>query len=368
MRARLSFFVTSVLLGLSVAFVIDRVLPNSGASRVPGPAAPASYASAVAAAGPTVVSIFADKVVVERQLGVIGDPTLQRFLGVTPVQPTRQRPQRSLGSAVLVDSNGTMVTNEHVVADADNIRAVLWDGRIALATVIGSDPGTDLAVLKIDLDGLPAARFTDSDQLRVGDVVLAIGNPYGYSQSVTSGIVSAIGRTDRNLRSFESFIQTDAAINDGNSGGALINARGELVGINTATLTRRDLDYAVPGISFAIPANVVRSVLEEILRTGEVTRGWIGAEYLERIGVDPRTNLPTRSVYVQGIYQGAPAALAGVLPGDLLETFAGAPVESPEQLRRLEAHAPPGTRVRLTGRREGVPFTLESEVIKRPKS
>jgi serine protease DegQ len=350
----------SALTGLAAAWII-------ATTRAPALAAnsAASFADAVTLAGPAVVSVFADKVVTERNIKLIPDP-MQRFLGVTPVGPERRRLERSRGSAVLVRSDGVMLTNNHVIAGYDNIRALLWDGRIARASVIGADPETDLAVLKIELSGLPIVKLADSSALRVGDQVLAIGNPYGYSQTVTSGIISALGRRDQNLSRFESFIQTDAAINEGNSGGALVNLAGELIGINTATLA--DAGFAVPGISFAIPANVAEKVLQEILLTGEVTRGWIGAEYGERLLPSGGSGEPTRLVYVRGVYQNSPAFLAGLLPDDDVIALDGAAIESAEQIRRLEATSAPGSQLSLSVRRAGLTLEIVVPTIKRPKA
>lgn len=346
------------LVGLASAFVIQSCTRSEQES----PHA-RGYAAAVARASPTVVSIFADKIVTEQELGMVRDPTLRRFLGVTPIGPARQRLEQNLGSAVLVDSDGTMITNDHVIAGFDNIRAVLWDGRISRASVIGRDAESDLAVLKVELDDLPAATFSPPGDLAVGDIVLAIGNPYGYSQTVTSGIVSALARPDRNL---STFIQTDAAINVGNSGGALVDIEGRLVGINTAALDRVDAGVAVPGISFAIPADVVRAVLDAILRDGEVIRGWIGAVYAERAMVDA-SGVPTRVVVVMDIYANAPAAGVGLLPGDVIERINNVAVTSASQLNALEAASTPGTEITLAIRRAGVPVQLKLTSTQRPQ-
>ncbi len=352
-----NFLQTCVLAGLALAFVIGKLQPAKVAV-----ANNEGYANAVATASPTVVSIFADKIVTEQALGSVQDPSLRRFLGVSPVGPARQRLEQNLGSAVLVSSDGTMITNDHVIAGFDNIRAVLWDGRITRASVVGRDSESDLAVLKVDLDHLPAAQFAKPGALRVGDIVLAIGNPYGYSQTVTSGIVSALERPDRNL---STFIQTDAAINVGNSGGALVNVAGELVGINTAALDRVDAGIAVPGISFAIPADVVHSVLDAILTDGEVIRGWMGALYTER-GVIGANGVPIRAVLVLDLYQNAPSLTAGMLPNDVIERFNGTVINSASQLNGLEAAAPPGTQVKISARRAGVPIEFEMTLTKRP--
>ena len=232
------------------------------------PALP-SFADAVARAAPAVVNIYTARVVTERRQP---EPFDQMYGDNWPAY--RQRIERSLGSGVIIDPAGTIVTNQHVIAGADSIRVQLADGRIAEAAVTGQDPDTDLAVLHLSIGNLPVMPLGRSDGLRVGDIVLAIGNPYGLQQTVTQGIVSATGRGQLGLATFENFIQTDAAINLGNSGGALIDANGALVGINTAILNRAP--GGPEGIGFAIPVNLVRGVTEQILRQGHVVRGWLG--------------------------------------------------------------------------------------------
>jgi serine protease DegQ len=350
------FWLTCILAGLALAFVIERLRQPKLAPSAMG------FADAVAKASPTVVSIFADKIVTEQQLGVVNDPTMRRFLGVTPVGPSRQRLEQNLGSAVIVRSDGTLITNDHVVAGFDNIRAVLWDGRVARASIVGRDAESDLAVLKVDLDNLPAAEFAPIEQLRVGDAVLAIGNPYGYSQTVTSGIISALARPDRN---WSTFIQTDAAINVGNSGGALVNERGQLVGINTAALDRVDVGVAIPGISFAIPSSVVHSVLEAIERDGEVIRGWMGAIFEDRTMITSNGE-PRRVTVVLEVYQNTPAERAGLARGDILESFNGTLIESARALNAAEAAIEPGSAVRVNARRAGVPVRFDLLLTKRP--
>src|SRR5258708_9459440 len=251
-------------------------LPPPAAAPLAAPSAAAaapvvmqSFADSVARALPAVVNIYTARVVRERTQAA---PLNQLFGDYWPSY--RQRVERSLGSGVIVDAMGTIVTNQHVIAGADSIRVQLSDGRIANATIVGQDPDTDLAILDLEIGDLPIMPMGRSDTLRVGDIVLAIGNPYGIGQTVTQGIVSATGRGQLGLATFENFIQTDAAINLGNSGGALIDAHGDLVGINTAVLNR---NYGGPeGIGFAIPVNLVRGVMEQILKNGHVVRGWLG--------------------------------------------------------------------------------------------
>ena len=275
------FLLRAAVVGLAAAFLVVWWKPalldavNAPrcmiAARAPGSTRVdmQSFADAVARAAPAVVNIYTARVITERSQPA---PLDQLFGDYWPSY--RQRVERSLGSGVIVDAKGTIVTNQHVIAGADSISVQLADGRIAEATIVGQDPDTDLAILALSIGNLPTMPLGRSDTLRVGDIVLAIGNPYGLSQTVTQGIVSATGRGQLGLATFENFIQTDAAINLGNSGGALIDAHGDLVGINTAVLNRT---YGGPeGIGFAIPVNLVRGVMEQILAHGHVVRGWLG--------------------------------------------------------------------------------------------
>jgi S1-C subfamily serine protease len=266
---------------------------------------------------------------------------------------------------VIVDAKGTIVTNQHVIAGADSIRVQLADGRIAEATVVGQDPDTDLAILHLSIGNLPVMPMGRSDTLRVGDIVLAIGNPYGLSQTVTQGIVSATGRGQLGLATFENFIQTDAAINLGNSGGALIDARGDLVGINTAVLNRT---YGGPeGIGFAIPVNLVRGVMQQILAHGHVVRGWLGfvpqdlsPEQAAQLGI------AGGGVTVVNILVKSPAFDAGVRPGDLITTLDGDAVKSSQDLVSKLAALKPGSEVELAGRHAHTVYTLKLPIIERP--
>ncbi len=266
------------------------------------------------ASAPAVVNVYAQRTVTER-VPAVG---LEQLLG-GPVQPRfRERVQRSLGSGVIVDREGHIVTNQHVIANSDQISVQLADGRVAGVTVVGSDPDTDLAVLKIDLPRLPVMTLGRSDRLQVGDVVLAIGSPLGLSQTVTHGIVSATGRAQLGVATFENFIQTDAAINVGNSGGALVNTRGELIGINTAVLGK---NLGAEGIGVAIPVDLVRGVMREILQHGRVIRGWIGI-VPEDIGPEHvrQLNLPHAGVVINNLYRDSPALQAGLARGDMIES------------------------------------------------
>lgn len=274
--------------------------------------------------------------------------------------------QGGLGSGVIVSPNGYVLTNNHVVDDADEIDVVLFDGRHGSAKVIGTDPDSDLAVLKIELDRLPVIVWGDSDALQVGDQVLAIGNPFGVGQTVTSGIVSALGRNQLGINTFENFIQTDAAINPGNSGGALVDTTGNLLGINTAIYSQSGGSM---GIGFAIPAATAKQVLEGIVKEGRVTRGWIGVEpneltpeLRETFGVKAN-----QGVIVTGVLQSGPAARAGLRAGDVIVKVGEAPVRNVSELLSTVAALPPGKAVAFQLERENKPLTLEIAPGVRPK-
>jgi serine protease DegS len=321
----------------------DIILPPAP---VAGPSSTGSHAAAIRIAAPAVVNIYVRRVVNERvPRNFLQDP----FGDFAPLY--RRRMQQSLGSGVIIDPSGQIVTNHHVIDDAASIRVQLADGRVADAQVIGRDPDTDLALLEIDLPNLPAIRLGRSDQLAVGDVVLAIGNPIGLSQTVTQGIVSAVGRDQLGLATFENFIQTDAPINFGNSGGALINTRGELIGINTAVIAR---NLGVEGIGFAIPVNLVRGVVSEILSRGRVLRGWIGiaADTLtdvdrERLGIDKG------GVLITSLASNGPAQRAGLRPGDVVVKFNDKVASTAREVLIGVADTSPGQTVTLEVLRGG---------------
>lgn len=321
----------------------------------------ASYAGAVARAAPAVVSISADKVVSTRQVLVPSNPVLQRmFPGIAIVSPQRRRLQ-SLGSGVIVRADGYVLTNNHVIQGAEEIQVQLYDGRATRASVIGTDAETDLAVLKIDAANLPSISIADKTQLNVGDVVLAIGNPFGLSRTVTMGIVSATGR-QLNLSTYEDFIQTDAAINQGNSGGALVNAYGQLVGINSDIYSPSGGNI---GIGFAIPVATAKAVLDQIVAHGRVIRGWLGAEYADVASLNNPAQ--THGVAIVGVYADGPAAQAGLRQGDVLLTLDDHPITNQLTLRNREASMSPGTKVTLTGLRNGTAFKLVATLQERPQ-
>ncbi|HVH84100.1 MAG TPA: trypsin-like peptidase domain-containing protein [Steroidobacteraceae bacterium] len=331
------------------------------ASTVPAAAPPrTSYADAVQRAAPAVVNVYTDRLVTERltpSLGELFGEYLPRY---------RQRIERTLGSGVIVDDKGHIVTNHHVIANAESIRVQLADGRIAEAHVVGSDPDTDLAVLSVGLKFLPVAPLGRSDQLRPGDVVLAIGNPLGLSHTVTHGIVSAVSRAQLGIAPVEDFIQTDAPINRGNSGGALVDSSGALVGINTAMVAK---SLGVEGIGFAIPVNLVRGVLSDIIDHGRVIRGWIGISP-EDISESQaqQLGLAQGGVVIANLYLGSPAQQAGLQPGDLVLAVDGAsPHGAQDVLGRISRHKP-GSTVSLHGLRGHRTFDVEARVTERPRA
>ena len=330
-------------------------------SERPADAITVSYAGAVARAAPAVVNIYANKVVSTRQVLVPSNPVLQRmFPGIAIGPPMKQR-QQSLGSGVIVSADGYVVTNNHVIQGAEEIQVVLYDGRVTRARVIGTDAETDLAVLKIDAENLPSIAIADKTPLNVGDVVLAIGNPFGLGRTVTMGIVSALGR-QLNLSTYEDFIQTDAAINQGNSGGALVNAYGELVGVNSDIYSPSGGNI---GIGFAIPVGTAKAVLDQIVAHGRVIRGWLGAEYADVASLQNPSAM--HGVAIVGVYDKGPAALAGLRSGDILLSLDGEAIVNQLELRNREASLAPGTKVEISGQHDAVPFKLDAILQERPQ-
>ena len=335
--------------------IIEAAPPAASAAR---PARP-GYSAAARRAAPAVVSIAASKVPPQVRPE---DPAFRFFFGG---RPPPGRSQIGLGSAVIVSPEGYLLTNAHVVEGADEIEVQLADGRSGAARLIGADPETDLAVLKVDLDRLPVIAFGDSEQLSVGDVVLAIGNPFNVGQTVTSGIVSALGRNRLGLSTFEHFIQTDAPINPGNSGGALVDAEGNLVGINTAIFSRSGGSL---GIGFAIPADIARQVMAGIVRDGRVTRGWIGVEsrdltpeLAESFGL-----AGTSGALITGVLQDGPASRGGVQPGDVVTRVGATGVGSTAQLLAAVAALEPRSEARLGLQRRGQAIEVRLIVAQRP--
>jgi serine protease DegQ len=328
-------------------------------------AAPGSYRDAVRHAMPSVVNIYTSKEIKQKRHPLLDDPLFRRFFGDRFEGQENQRAS-SLGSGVIVSEKGYIVTNNHVVESADEIQVALADGRTANATVVGTDPETDLAVIKISLDRLPGITFGHVEKLSVGDVVLAIGNPFGVGQTVTMGIVSALGRTGFGINTFENFIQTDAPINPGNSGGALVDAQGNLVGINSAIYSRTGGNM---GIGFAIPASTVKQVMEQIIREGSVTRGWIGIEAQD---LTPELAASFKSGAAQGaliggVVRGGPADRVGVKPGDILVEIGGNAVPDSTAMLNLIASLPPGQSAAIKVLRGGKVQTFNLTVGKRPR-
>ncbi len=323
-----------------------------------------SYSGAAKRATPAVVSIIASKA---PQRGPHGeDPWFKFFFG-DQAQRQQQQPQVGLGSGVIVSPEGYLLTNNHVIEGADDIEVQLPDGRQARAQVVGIDTDTDVAVLKITLDKLPVITFGSIDTVQVGDVVLAIGNPFGVGQTVTSGIVSALGRNQLGINTFENFIQTDAAINPGNSGGALVDASGNLLGINTAIYSRSGGSM---GIGFAIPVSTAKLVMEGLIRDGHVTRGWIGVEPRDLTPEIAETfNLPIKQgVLITGVLQNGPASAGGLRPGDVVVRVADTPVINTVQLLAAVAALKPQAPATIGIQRGDKAIDLKVTVAQRPKS
>ena len=354
------FFSQAVTVFVAAWFVIATLQPQWLAAPAPPPAVsaplvlpapqvsaaaqPGSLAAAVRRAAPAVVSINTSRVT---RHPFADDPWFRLFFGQQGSQS-----QSGLGSGVIMSADGYVLTNNHVVQEADHIEAVLADGRRASARVIGADPESDLAVLKIDLPDLPVMTPSDSDRIEVGDRVLAIGNPFGVGQTVTSGIVSALGRDQLGINTFENFIQTDAAINPGNSGGALTDEQGRLLGINTAIYSRSGGSL---GIGFAIPVNVARQALQDIVQNGRVVRGWIGVESTA-LTPELAENLGAASAQgaiITGVLNGGPAARAGMRPGDVVTRINGRPIRTVAELRSGITALRPGTAATFTALRQG---------------
>jgi len=324
---------------------------------------PVSYAEAVTTASPAVANLYTTKFVKKPAHPLIEDPQFRKFFGDN--LPQQRRMESSLGSAVIMSPEGYLLTNNHVVAGADQIVVALKDGRETLARIIGSDPETDLAVLKIDLQDLPFIILGRSDNIRIGDVTLAIGNPFGVGQTVTMGIISATGRNQLGLNTYEDFIQTDAAINPGNSGGALVDAYGNLVGINTAIFSKSG---GSQGIGFAIPVKLAVDVMQAIIEHGQVIRGWLGIEVqpltpelAESFGMDGRPG-----IIVAGIYRDGPAQKAGLQPGDLILSIDGEAAGDGRRSMNQVARAKPGQKINIDILRNGKPLQLTAEVGVRP--
>ncbi len=379
MRNLWLIFAQTATVAVSVLFVVTTLKPEwlgrSGSglqvvelrqatSSAGLPARAASYSDAVRKAVPSVVNIFTSKEIKTPRHPFLNDPLFRQFFG-DRLEEDSQR-ATSLGSGVIVSPKGYILTNHHVVEAADEIEVALADGRKLKAKAVGSDLETDIAVLQVEGGSVPAITFGDTDAMRVGDVVLAIGNPYGFGQTVTMGIVSALGRSQLGINTFENFIQTDAAINPGNSGGALVDAAGNLVGINTAIYSQRSGGSL--GIGFAIPASSAKQIMEQIIQTGGVTRGWIGVEAREitpEMGESFRLGA-TNGVLIEGVLRGGPAERAGLKPGDILVAIEGKPVKDPNSMLNLVAALVPGKPASIRLRRDNKDVDVQVAVGKRP--
>jgi len=376
MRKTWLIFSQAVTVAVAVLFVLATLKPDwlqrsNGsvlhgavsivqAPALAGSAAANSYAAAARRATPAVVSVTASKA--PQRDPRAEDPWFRFFFG----DRARLAPQIGLGSGVIASPEGYLLTNNHVIEGADDIEVLLSDGRKATAKLVGTDPDTDVAVLKINLERLPAIAFGSNDALQVGDVVLAIGNPFGVGQTVTAGIVSALGRNQLGINTFENFIQTDAAINPGNSGGALVDASGNLVGINTAIFSRSGGSL---GIGFAIPASTAREVMEGLVKDGQITRGWIGVEPQDLTPeIAASLGLPVRQgVLITGVLQDGPAFAGGVRPGDVVVRIAEAPIANQAQLLSAVAALKPKSQTTISVLRGERPLELKVTVVQRPK-
>ncbi len=372
------YLLQAAAFGLAAGVAIALLWPTSEPPTPPAPAGLAvpaplpprgspptanSFAPAVERAAPSVVNIYSTKVITRAYNPLLDDPLFQRFFGRAPVP--RQRLESSLGSGVLLDGTGHIVTNHHVIADADEIEVALRDGRSARATLVGSDAATDLALLRIELPDLPAIAPGDDRQVRIGDLVLAIGNPFGVGQTVTLGVVGAVGREAPGISAVNDFIQTDAAINPGNSGGALVNASGELIGINTAIYSRSG---GSEGIGFAVPVSLVRQITAQLREHGEVPRGWLGIELQELTPqLAASLNLEQQTgALVAGVYRGSPAARAGVRPGDLLLALDEHPFQRARDAAAVLASLGRDQDVRLRLLRDGRQIETRATAIRQP--
>ena len=379
LRKNLIFLFQFVTIGLALAFIVVYFYPelighqptvvqlkesDTPITNTPPGEHMSSYATAVDKAAPAVVNIYTTKLIQERRSPLLDDPLFRHFFNKDSDNPGQRR-ETSLGSGVIISTQGYILTNNHVIAGADEIAVALHDGRTVQAKLVGADPDSDIAVLKINLPKLPVITLGHSKDLRVGDVVLAIGNPFGVGQTVTSGIVSALGRNSLGINTFENFIQTDAAINPGNSGGALINAYGDLIGINTAIYSESGGSM---GIGFAIPISLARGVLTQIIEHGHVIRGWLGVK-IQDISPELAESFNLKSTdgaIITNIVLNGPADKAGLDRGDVIIEVAGKKVRDVrDTLNQISQHKP-GERIDITVIRNGKTLSKQATIFERP--
>jgi serine protease DegQ len=366
MRRFWTVFSQAVTISLAILFVLRFFYPNLLSPRQPvnenrqiQVSSVNSYRLAAERAMPSVVNIFTSK---QSTQGDDDTSLFRQFFGEQP--DSQPRRENSLGSGVIVGADGLILTNHHVVEAADEIEVALADGQTFPAKMVGSDPETDLAVIKVNVNDLPAINFS-SNPLSVGDVVLAIGNPFGVGQTVTQGIVSALGRNHLGINTYENFIQTDATINPGNSGGALVDVQGDLVGISSAIYSKSGGSM---GIGFAIPVNIVQQVMEQIVKTGSVTRGWLGVE-AQDLSEETAQSLQRKDqtgALITGVLQGGPADRAGIKPGDILLSIDGHKVDNGSEMLNLIAALKPDSRVDISLERNGRKLATKAMIARRP--
>lgn len=371
----LKFAAQSVIAGLAGAFILLYLFPGllPGNSSQPDNGLTTtdslsgdntgvvSYSGAVAAVSPAVVNVYATQIRRETVHPLFHDPLFQRFFG-RPVP--KEKRNSSLGSGVIMDSQGYVLTNAHVINKADEILITLHDGRQSAAKIVGIDVETDLAVLQVELDDLSVAPTSDSNRTMVGDVVLAIGNPYDFGHTVTQGIVSATGRNRLGITTFEDFIQTDADINPGNSGGALVSASGKLIGINTAIISSSG---GSQGLGFAIPTNLALDVMGQIIEYGHVIRGWLGVEtQVVPQDIADAADLDEGGALVVAVLSGGPAAKAGIRPGDIMTKINGQSLFNPQHAIKMVSQIMPGTNIEIEILHGWERKTLMAQVAERP--
>ncbi len=365
----LTFILHYSAYGLAAAFIFLLILSDDLLSNIPflssSESSRYSFNDAVASTAPAVVNVYASKVYQERIHPLFQDPLFRHFFGEAPTKPKKRR-DNSIGSGVIMNTAGYILTNAHVLQDANEISITLNDGRQSQAQLIGMDTDTDLAVINIPLQNLPMIPIGDSSALRVGDIVLAIGNPYNFGQTVTQGIVSAISRKRRGISYFDDFIQTDADINLGNSGGALVTAKGQLVGINTAIISSSG---GSEGIGLATPINQALDVMNQIIKNGKVVRGWLGIE-AQTLSADviETTNLETGGVLVTAIIRNGPAESSGMVPGDIITSIDGKNVSSPDQAIEMITDLTPGDEIKIKILRGWEHQVLTARIAQRPSA